>query len=196
MKAHTKAIYLPLSILLAATPAQSLEIPWMDRSANVFESSIPTFVDEAIAAYNVQGEPVFRDFSNPNSTTWVKDDGFTYIFVVDQETNRTLAHGGLLQSASRDDGIEIVKDDDTHVAIRMIIHAATGTPDGRFLHMDWDDSVTDKTFIKRFWLKMHDGLIFASGEFIDFPGSQRGQFKINEPYVETPDIALGSDSNE
>lgn len=177
MKTHTKAVYLPLAMLLAtATPAQSLEIPWMDKSANVFESSIPAFVDKAIAAYDAQGEPVFRDFSDINSTAWVKDDGFTYIFVLDPVTNRTLAHGGLIQSASRETGIEVKKNDDNHLALRMLIHVAKETPEGRFIHLDWDDPSSGKTFIKRFWLKMHDNLIFASGEYIDFPGSQRSNF--------------------
>ena len=181
MKISAKTIVLPLSMLLTASmPAHSLEIPWMDRSENVFGSELPAFVDDAILAYENKGRAVFSEFSDTNNSTWVKDDGFTYIFVVDPDEKRTLAHGGLLQSKSRKTGIKVKRGDDTHLALKMLIHVSEETPDGRFAHLDWDDPASEKTYIKRYWLKMHDGLIFASGEFIDFPGAQYSDFVISE----------------
>jgi len=58
-----------------------------------FRTNIPKFVQSSIDAYKERGVAAFDDF---NTEEWVRDEGETYMFVLNAMNGKAVAHGAVV----------------------------------------------------------------------------------------------------
>lgn len=143
-----------------------------DHNHNDTEKSTPLFVAEAITAYAAQGKDVFDEFGDKENETWVKDDGQTYLFVINSMSGRLAVSGGGLTNPTPAQ----------QALINYIIAMAKERPEGRWISYAWFNPTTGMEEIKRSWIVMHDDYVFGSGQFVKSGRERHGHFnKHNHP---------------
>ena len=114
-------------------------------------------VEKALKLYKVMNNRSFGLLSDPNGQ--FRDEEL-YIFVIDAQTNVTVAHGG---NPSRIGSVITETDDNGRNIGEYVIGLATSL--GGWVEYEFENPVTMMTEPKKSWVVLHDGYLFGSGVY-------------------------------
>lgn len=119
------------------------------------EALAKAMVTDAITAYQERGTASFEEFAGSEQF----HDKELYVFVVNRETSRIVAHGVDSSLIGRDT-TGIIDSEGTNVG--QLIEDAV-TPDGEWVDYIWTNPETGKEGPKSSWVRSHDGYVFGVG---------------------------------
>lgn len=114
-------------------------------------------VDKALKLYEVMHNRSFGLLSDPDGQ--FRDEEL-YVFVIDAQTNVTVAHGG---NPSRIGSVVTETDGEGRNIGEYVIGLATQI--GGWVEYEFENPVTMMTEPKKSWVVLHDGFLFGSGVY-------------------------------